>query len=132
VNDPRRLTTDERRERFAVAHERGGLCAACGRSLDEGEPVYVGPLVIDIARPVGERVGGYRATMVAPVGVECASPALLAQAEGREPGQCAGCSRPVYYAANRPGRHVASCSRYCRNRAAAATARRDRLRGTGQ
>ena len=114
---PRLLTTHEQRERLHTARRRGGLCAACGRALEAGEPVYMERLVIDIPRPAGERVGGYRATTVAPVGVECASPAFLTQAEEREPEQCAGCDRPVYYAVGHPDRQQALCSRACRGRA---------------
>jgi len=115
---PRLLTTDEQRERLHTARRRGGLCAACGRVLEEGELVYMKRLVIDIPRPAGERVGGYRATMVAPVGVECASPAFLTRVEEREPERCAGCDRPVYYSAGHPDRQQALCSRACRSRAA--------------
>jgi hypothetical protein len=39
-DDPRRLTTEEQRERLYAARYRGSMCAACGRTLDPGEPVY--------------------------------------------------------------------------------------------
>ncbi len=45
-DDVRRLTTEEQRERLHLARQRGGLCAACGRVLSDGEPVYVERFVI--------------------------------------------------------------------------------------
>ena len=114
--DPRRLVTHEQRERLHVARGRGGLCAACGRALDDGEPVYVDTVVIDIPQPAGQRVGGYRTTVKAPLGAECASPALLARMAGSEPERCTGCGRPMYYAVRRSTRTRATCSRRCRSR----------------
>ena len=115
--DPRRLVTHEQRERLLVARKHGGLCATCGKALDDGEPVYVDTVVIDIPRPAGQRVGGYRATVKAPLGTECASPALLARVAGSEPERCAGCSRPMHYAVRKSTRTRATCSRRCRSRA---------------
>ena len=119
-DSPRRLTTDEQRVQLHVARNYGGLCAACGRALDDGEPVYMETVVIDIPRPDGQRIGGYRSTVQAPVGIECASPTLLPRVDGCKPERCAGCDRPMYYPVRKWVRTRAICSRRCRSRDAMA------------
>ena len=88
--DPRRLATDEERERLYAAKNRGGCCAACGRTLVADEPVY-------FERFVFWQVGPTRLTTQAPVGRECASPEALARTTGQEPERCAGCGRGLFY-----------------------------------
>ena len=116
MNDgPRRLTTDEQRARFYAARDRGGLCAACGRALDDGEPVYIERVLLD-RKPLAAAGAGWRRGTVrrdAPLGAECASSAFLARTRGREPERCAGCGRPVHYAVAREGRYRATCSHRC-------------------
>ena len=126
-DDRRRLVTHEQWEQFHEARKNGGRCAACGRPLDDGETVYVEQLVIDIPRPPGQYVGARRGVAQAPVGAECASPELLARTDGCEPERCAGCGRPMYYAARKATRTRAACSRLCQGRG---TRRRIRLGGT--
>jgi hypothetical protein len=100
-NEGRHLATEEQRERFYAARQRGGLCAACGRTLAVGEPAFLEWFILD------------RTTYEAgPVGVECASPEALEEAESQEPAQCGGCGRPMYRGAyNLPPQRA--CSRYC-------------------
>jgi hypothetical protein len=105
-NDPRRLTTQDEREQLYAARYRGGICSACGRTLDEGEPVYWEQVNVGT-------VGGYTNRPQAPVGSECISPAFLEETEDRESERCAGCARPVYYREPRRGRHLAICSKRC-------------------
>jgi hypothetical protein len=62
-DDPRRLVTHEQWERLHVARKRGGLCAACGKTLADGETVYVEQLVIDIPRPPASTSGGVGAKL---------------------------------------------------------------------
>jgi len=110
-DDVRRLTTDEQRERFQAARRRGGLCAACGRTLGDDEVVYIESFTI----------GGTYAS--GPVGIECASAELLRDAKDREPEQCAGCGRGMHYRLADSRRRRALCSRNCANRAEAAKRR---------
>jgi len=118
---PRRLATDEQRDRLFTARHRGGLCAACGRALAEAEPVFM-------ERFVFRQVGPSTLRIQAPVCRACASPDTLDRMAGREPERCAGCGRAVFYPKVRGGRQRALCSRDCRNRAAAATRRAARER----
>ena len=120
-DEPHRLLTDEQRDWLHVAKNRGGHCAACGRALDAGEPVY-------FQRFVFWQVGPTRLTTQAPVGRECVSSRTLARATDQEPERCAGCGRDVFYRQARGDRRRAFCSRACRNRAAAATRRAARAR----
>jgi hypothetical protein len=118
--DPRRLTTDEQRERLHSARRAGGLCAACGRTLGDGESVYVEQFMLDRRWTPESYVGSHGSYALAPVGAECASPELLHRTEGVEPERCAGCWRGVYYSSANPARRQAICSRRCGSRAAAA------------
>ena len=114
-DDPRRLTTDEQRAWFSAARERGGLCAACGRVLGEGEPVYIDQVLVD-RKPFAAPGAGWRLGTTlrdVPLGSECASPAFLARTKGQEPEGCAHCGRPVYYEVAREGRRRATCSHRC-------------------
>ena len=110
-----RLTTDAQRERFNAARTHGGLCAACGKTLGEGEPVYIEPVAFErkpLAAP-GARWSARPVYRDAPLGAECVSPKFLARARGQEPERCEGCGRPVYYAKQRAGRLRAACSMRC-------------------
>ena len=123
---PRRLTTDLERERLHAAKGRGGLCVACGRVLDDGEPVYIERVVVD-RKPLaatGVRWSACPAYRDTPLGAECASPGFLARARGWEPERCAGCGRPVYCAVAREGCRWATCSHRCAPRAGRAGGRR--------
>ena len=108
-DEARRLRTEGQAERFYLARRRGGLCAACGRELKDGEPVYV------------EQFDDFRGSWVnrpmAPVGAECASDELRHAAASREPEPCAGCGRPMYYGVQNSWRKQALCSHSCRYRA---------------
>jgi hypothetical protein len=109
-DDPRRLATEEQRERFHLARRRGGLCAACGRSLEDDEAVYVERFTL---RPeTGRQTWSY-----GPVGAECASPERVREAEQAEPERCAGCGRAMHYRLTSARRQTAICSRRCRGRA---------------
>jgi hypothetical protein len=130
---PLHIVTEEQRERLHTARKNGGLCAACGRQIDEGEAVYIEQFVERFSfetRQLGIPIQGHRTIHTeAPVGVECATPELLQQTAGQDPEHCAGCGRPVYYRLHRRTRHRALCSRACINRAAAS--RRSARTGEG-
>jgi hypothetical protein len=111
-----RIETEDERERLHAARHTGEMCAACGRALDAGEPVYLERFTV-----VGTYVSG-------PVGRECASPDMLARTEGLAPERCAMCGRGVYYHLRARRRRQASCSRRCESRAAAARHRAARGR----
>jgi hypothetical protein len=115
--DPRRLTTEEERERLHAARNNGGRCAACGKVLGPDEPVYWEHFVVG-------KVGGIIQHPKAPVGAECAPPWFLEEMEQEQPEPCAGCGRPVYYAVTRAGRTRAACSRRCQLRASVAGRKR--------
>ena len=115
---PLRLTSDEQRAWFYAARDRGGVCAACGRALAEGEPVYIEQVLVD-RKPLAAPGAGWRLGTVlrdAPLGPECASSAFLARTRGLEPERCGGCERPVHYAVAREGRRRATCSHRCGTR----------------
>jgi hypothetical protein len=110
-----RLTTDEARERFAAAGDRGGLCAVCGRTLGAEEPVYIAQVLVQ-RKPLPAAGTGWSTHPVlrdAPLGRECVAPALLARLERQEPDPCVRCGRPVYYEIDRAGRQQAMCSKRC-------------------
>ncbi len=115
----RHLTTDEQRERFAAARDRGGLCAACGRTLGSDEAVYIERVVLERKSLAGDGAGWKRPMTLrdAPLGEECVSRGFLALARERPPERCEGCERPVYYAAERAGRRWVVCSKRCLGRA---------------
>ena len=99
-----------------AARSRGGLCAACGRELGDGEVVYVERFAVGVKRPTWAGGAGHQAFAFAPVGVECASPELLARTEGHDPDPCAWCGRLVFYRVAPPTRGRATCSRRCVSR----------------
>ena len=107
VDGPRRLATDEQRERLNAAKNQGGCCAACGKGLGAGESVY-------FERFVFWQVGPTRLTTQAPVGRRCAAPATL----GLDDGAGARALRRVrargVYRKPRANRHRPACSRRCR------------------
>jgi hypothetical protein len=118
-DDPRRLTTEEERERVRAARRRGSLCARCGKMLAADEPVYVERVAV-ILKPftaASTRSSQRTVHWDMPVGVECAAPEFVRRTEGRAPERCAGCGRPVYYTVQRAGRRRAVCSQVCRSRA---------------
>jgi hypothetical protein len=123
-DDPRRLTTEEQRERLHRGRRAGGMCGVCGRTLGDVEPVYWERFVIDLDWSAERDLGRYVTTLEAPVGVECASPDFLKETEGREPGRCADCGRGVFYRVPRSIRRRVACSWLCRDRAGAAERRR--------
>ena len=109
----RHLTTEAQREQFHLARRRGGMCAACGRRLDDGEPVYVERFTL---RPEkGRQTWSY-----GPVGAECASPESRQHARTQELEPCAGCGRPVSYRVAVDRRRRALCSKNCAQRASVA------------
>ena len=112
--DPRRLTMEEERERLYTTRYRGGLCALCGRTLGEGEPVFWESFAVG-------RVGGITHHPRAPVASERASARLRREQEHEDPERCGGCGRPVYYATASTKRHRAVCSQRCQVRATRAT-----------
>jgi hypothetical protein len=102
-----RVLTEGDFARIHAARNRGGICAVCGESLPRGVPVWVE------RRVVYTDLGGQTWWWV-PVGVECVSADFRRETTGKEPEQCAGCGRGMYYAARSPGRRLlASCSRHC-------------------
>jgi hypothetical protein len=105
----RHLTTEEERERFHLARRGGGMCAACGRALEDGEAVYVEPFTIG---PVDAGTRAY-----GPVGVECAAPMQVRYAGTVEAERCAGCERPMFYRVTETRRRRALCPRRCTSRA---------------
>jgi hypothetical protein len=116
-NEQLSVTTEEQRERLHAARNRGGMCAACGRALDDQETVYIERFTVDTRKFVARRGTGRGSEASAPVGIECASPDLLLQTAGQEPERCAGCDRSVFYRAASSRRHRALCSRLCTGRA---------------
>lgn len=115
-----RVLADEARARALAARRSGGVCAACGRTLAAGEPVWVEWFAVDVA------YGGQTRWWM-PVGAECTSAAFRAITKGTEPDRCAGCGRGVYD--RRPTterRRRALCSRACGRPRAAPPARRRR------
>ena len=118
VSDERlSVTTEEQRERLHAARNGGGICAACGRALDDQETVYIERFTVDTRKFVARRGTGRGSQASAPVGIECASPDFLLQTAGQEPERCAGCGRPVFYRAARSRRRRALCSKRCAGRA---------------
>jgi len=116
------VITEEQRERLQSARRSGGMCAACGRTLDVRETAYIERFLLGVRVLRGSTVVTYASAAFAPVGVECASSDLLGRTAGAEPERCAGCGRGVYYHSVRATRRQALCSRRCI--AHAATTRR--------
>lgn len=114
-DDVRRLTTDEQRQWLALAKERGGICAACGRTLDDGEPVFIERLEVELKPLTAPGAVWARKTVNrdAVLGKECASPKFVARTSRLPSEPCEGCGRPVFYAVERAGRSHTFCSRRC-------------------
>ena len=115
-----RVTTEEGRERLSIARHRGGMCAACGRTLGDDEPVYIERVAFDRKPLTAPGAWWFRPTVFrdAALCAGCASPGLLARTTGRTPEPCEHCGRPMYYAKARAQRQRAMCSKRCHNRAA--------------
>ena len=111
TDDAPRVLTEEGRARIRAAARRGGLCAGCGRTLADDEPVWWVRFALRSAydRP---------AYLWAPAGRECAPSALLRATEADEPRRCLGCDRGIYYGPRPRPRGLVCCSRRCRDRAA--------------
>ena len=107
-DDARRPLTEEERARIQAARLGGGVCAACGRALAEGETVWITSLAVH---------GEYRGTTHwrVPVGRECAGPDAPREAGGRELERCPDCGRGVVRPpSGRAG--LPFCSRACGRR----------------
>jgi hypothetical protein len=102
------------------ARRQGGLCAWCGKRLDDGETVYIEQFLTGERPSERQGTGAHRSIASAPVGIECASPELLEQTEGQAPEPCAHCGRGVFYREARARRQQTSCSGRCRSRLALA------------
>ena len=103
------MPADEAWERILDAKLYGGTCAACGRELDAGEPVWHQCLELPTRWGTSSEETYRRALG----GRECAAPELLRESEGREPVACLGCGRPMYFAPT-TRRPASLCSRRCR------------------
>jgi hypothetical protein len=111
------VTTEAQRERLHAARNRGGMCAACGRAMDDQETVYIERFTVDTRKSPARRGTGRGSVANGPVGVECASPDFLLRTAGQEPERCAGCGRPLFYREANLRRHRALCSKACAGRA---------------
>ena len=111
----RHIVTQAQRQRLHTARRVGNLCAACGRDLAVGETMWQERFTAPLP---------WKFVYLAPVGVECVSPAFLAETVGREPEACVGCGRGVHYPSGRSARQrqrtQALCSRRCGKRASVA------------
>jgi hypothetical protein len=112
VSEMRRFTTDEQRQWLFSARRRGGLCAACGRALHDGESVYIEPVVVELkyASAASPRS---TSTRDACLGQECASRAFVERASILPPARCEGCGRPVFHGVERARRTHTFCSSRC-------------------
>jgi len=110
--------TDEQIALMYEARRRGGRCCWCGRSLDDGETVYFERLLIGERQRRPDGPVTHWSAGREPVGIECASPELLAQTEGQTPERCAQCGRGVVYPQARSTRHQVTCSHRCASRLA--------------
>jgi hypothetical protein len=114
MSELRQLTTDQQRQWFFSAKEHGGLCAACGRALDDGEVVYIEP--VDVMPGPGAIWSRRKTSRAAHLGQECVSPEFLARASLLPIERCEGCARPVFHAVERAARMHTFCSKRCLNR----------------
>ena len=110
-----RLTTREQRERLYEAQQHGGLCVACGRTLDTGDAVYIVSVPMDM-KDSGGRLRRRTVRRDTPLGTECVAPALLAWMDTLTEELCEGCGRPVRYQVNRMARNRVLCSKRCGHR----------------
>jgi len=103
------MTDDERNAAIFAAKKDGGICAACGRALSAGEPVWRERLALRLAW--GAHVGtAYRRAFV---GRECAARETLEASGGATPVPCGGCGRGMHYPVAR-NRRATVCSLRCR------------------
>ena len=112
-DDERRPLTEEERARIHAARNRGGMCAACGRALVEGETIW-----FERVRITG--LYGESRPWWVPVGAECIAPETLRATCDAEPERCLGCGRGIYGLAEDARRRVVSCSTRCAARVTAA------------
>jgi hypothetical protein len=117
MTEPRWLITDGARERLHRARRTGELCAACGKPLGAGDPVFLERFQYRMTRLDGSIVFGSRGRAQGPVCTGCASPEILGRSLSEQPERCDGCGRPVYYPGRRRTRRRALCSRRCAGRA---------------
>ena len=115
---PRRLTTEEQRERLYRAKGDGDVCAACGRQLGADDVIYIECFAVPFKAALYR--DGRTATVWGPVGAECASQGFLHDTRNRQPERCAGCERRMYYRQVRRDRQRALCSKRCAYHASAA------------
>jgi hypothetical protein len=97
-----------------AARQWAGTCGWCGREIEDDESVYIEEFRVGLKRATSLRPPSHRSLARAPVGIECASPTLLQESEGRNPDPCAGCGRGVFYRSTSRARQYARCSRLCK------------------
>ncbi len=103
-DDGRRPLTEEERDRIHAARRDGGMCAACGRALVEGETIWFERVDVNADGSAYWRV---------PVGAECLATETLRATCRTEPERCVGCGRGVVHHSGHPLRRVVSCSKRC-------------------
>ena len=112
--------TQEQIDRLQMARNRGSLCGWCGRTLDDLETVYVELFRVGTIRPYPSAPLQPRSTLVSVVGVECASPELVARSAAQAPEPCVRCGHGVVDTRSRRTGQWTACSRRCRVGASAA------------
>ena len=105
-DDVRRPLSEEGRARIHAARRDGGICAACGRELVEGETIWMERLTVR-----GEY--GDMSYWHVPLGAECITPETVRNTCKVQPERCVGCGRGVYYRSSSGRRRRALCSRAC-------------------
>src|SRR4051812_7800560 len=105
--------TDKQIALLNTAKIRGNLCGWCGRTLGDGETVYVELVEVGTRSLKAANLVTRRATTQVPVGVECASPELLERTRGQTPEPCVTCGRGVIYRRISSRRSRTTCSRDC-------------------
>ena len=125
TDEARRPMTAEERARIHAARSRGGLCAACGRELVDGETVWIERLMVR-----GEY--GDVSYWHVPVGAECIAAETVSATCKLEPERCVGCGRGVYYRASSGRRRRTLCSRACGRKVAPSASATRGHRTTGE
>jgi hypothetical protein len=105
--------SDSQIEQVLLAREQGGFCGWCSRVFGPDDAAYYGRFLIGEAQHVADGTTTHRTVLNAPVGVECASPELIAETPGQNPARCEQCSRGVFYLHARAHRQRTTCSRRC-------------------
>jgi hypothetical protein len=105
--------TDSQIEQVLLAPEQGGFCGWCSRVFGPDYAAYYDRFLIGEAQHSTHGAVTHRTILFAPVGIECASPELIAETAGRTPAPCAQCSRGVFYLHARSHRQWVTCSRRC-------------------